>query len=144
MTNLDELLLQLVDGQALPLLQDGELGLLSIGGLVASKSMLLPLWDVIGHHADASHVGCNLPAISCKRGVVVCLIMKKEIIISLYNTSTKNSSHKNSYITAGSYGRIMPTPGNSLDHLGPWRAYKHTEPWQDYSIRPDTGRQEAR
>lgn len=67
MTDLDELLLQLVDWQTLPLLQDGELGLLSIRGLVASKSMLLPLWDVIGHHANASHVGCNLPTISCKR-----------------------------------------------------------------------------
>ncbi len=67
MTNLNELLLQLVDGQALPLLQDGELGLLSIRGLVATKSMLLPLWDVIGHHANASHVCCNLPTIRWKR-----------------------------------------------------------------------------
>lgn len=63
-TNLNELLLQLVDRETLPLLQDGELRLLSIGGLVTPKSMLLPLWDVIGHHADASHVGCNLPTIS--------------------------------------------------------------------------------
>lgn len=72
--NLDELLLQLVDGQTLPLLQDGELRLLSVRGLVASKRMLLPLRDVIGHHANASHVGRNLPTISWKRGADVCLV----------------------------------------------------------------------
>lgn len=65
--NLNELLLQLVDGQTLPLLQNRELGLLSVRGLVAPKSVLLPLGNVIGHHADASHVGCNLATISCKK-----------------------------------------------------------------------------
>lgn len=68
LTDLNELLLQLVDGQALPLLQDGELGLLSVRGLVSSEGVLLPLWDVVGHHANASHVGCNLPAVNCERG----------------------------------------------------------------------------
>lgn len=66
--NLNELLLQLVDGQTLPLLQDGELRLLPIGGLVAPKRVLLPLWDVVRHHADASHVSCDLPPISWNRG----------------------------------------------------------------------------
>lgn len=74
--NLNELLLQLVDGQTLPLLQDGELSLLSIGRLVPSKSMLLPLGYVIGHHANASHVSGNLPAVNCKRGEEVHLTMK--------------------------------------------------------------------
>ena len=67
-TNLNELLLQLVDGQTLPLLQDGHRGLLTIGGLVASKGMLLPLWDVVRHHANTSHVSCNLPAVNWERG----------------------------------------------------------------------------
>ena len=66
-TNLNELLLQLVDGQTLPLLQDGELGLFTVRGLVAAKGMFLPLWDVIGHHANASHVGCNLPPVNCNK-----------------------------------------------------------------------------
>lgn len=65
--NLNELLLQLVDWQTLPLLQDGELRLLSVRGLVASKRMLLPLRDVIGHHADAPHVGRNLPTVSWEK-----------------------------------------------------------------------------
>ncbi|KAF3853914.1 hypothetical protein F7725_014602 [Dissostichus mawsoni] len=92
-TNLNELLLQLVDGQTLPLLQDGHCGLLTIGGLVASKGMLLPLWDVVRHHANASHEAC-----------------KKN-----FNTLA-TSLH--------GYGRKMPTIGNSVDHLGPWRGYK--------------------
>lgn len=66
--NLNELLLQLVDGQTLPLLQDGQLRLLAVGGLVAAEGVLLPLWDVVGHHADASHVGCDLPAVSWSKG----------------------------------------------------------------------------
>lgn len=65
--NLNELLLQFVDGQTLPLLQNRELRLLSVRGLVASESVLLPLRNVVGHHADASHVGCNLTTISCKK-----------------------------------------------------------------------------
>lgn len=65
--DLDELLLQLVDGQALPLLQDGQLRLLSVRGLVASEGVLLPLWDVVGHHADAPHVGCDLPTVGCQK-----------------------------------------------------------------------------
>ena len=72
--NLNELLFQLVDGEALPLLQDRELGLLSIRGLVPSKSVFLPLWDVIGHHADASHVSSNLPTISCNRRQFVSVL----------------------------------------------------------------------
>lgn len=65
-SDLNELFLQLVDGQTFPLLQDGELGLLTVRGLVAPKGMFLPLWDVIGHHANASHVCCNLPPVSCE------------------------------------------------------------------------------
>lgn len=72
--HLNELLLQLVDGQTLPLLQDGELRLLAIGGLVAAEGVLLPLRDVVGHHADAPHVGCDLPAVSWsnRRQVGLC------------------------------------------------------------------------
>lgn len=66
--NLDQLLLQLVDGQTLPLLQDGELRLLAVGGLVAAEGVLLPLWDVVGHHSNSSHVGCDLPAVSWSTG----------------------------------------------------------------------------
>lgn len=69
--NLNELLLQLVDGQTLPLLQDGQLRLLAVGRLVAAKGMFLPLWDVVGHHADASHVGCDLPAVNWSTGETV-------------------------------------------------------------------------
>ena len=64
LTNLNELLLELVDGQTLPLLHDGHCGLFPVGGLVSSKGVLLPLRDVVGHHANAPHVGCDLPAIN--------------------------------------------------------------------------------
>lgn len=67
LTNLNELLFQLVDGEALPLLQDGHCGLLSVRSFVSSESVLLPLRDVIGHHADASHVSCDLTTIDCNR-----------------------------------------------------------------------------
>jgi len=77
--NLNELLLQLVDGQALPLLQDGQLGLLSIGGLVPTKSMFLPLGDVVGHHANTSHVSSNLPAINCKRQANLSVLVNNKM-----------------------------------------------------------------
>lgn len=66
-SHLDQLLLQLVDGEALPLLQDGQLRLLPVRGFVASKRVLLPLRHVVGHHADSSHVGGDLPAVGWKR-----------------------------------------------------------------------------
>lgn len=44
------------------------MSLFSIGGLVATKGMFLPFWDVIGHHTYAPHVGSYLPAVGCMDG----------------------------------------------------------------------------
>jgi len=62
---LDQLLLQLVDGQARPLLQDGHLGLLAVGHRVAPEGVPLPLREVRRHGADAPHVGRDLPTLVC-------------------------------------------------------------------------------
>lgn len=109
MTNLNELLLQLVDGQALPLLQDGELGLLSIRGLVAPKGVFLPLGDVVGHHANASHISCNLSAVSCG--------------------GEHGGDEEKAEISLHGYGGMMPTTlGNSLTTWG-HGGHTHNQPW---------------
>lgn len=46
--------------------------------------MFLPLWDVIGHHANASHVSGNLSTISCKgeEEIYLALQLKFDRILS--------------------------------------------------------------
>lgn len=62
--HLKQLLLQLVDGQALALLEDAQLRLLPVRDGVAAESVALPLRHVdVGHDSNAPHVLGNLPAL---------------------------------------------------------------------------------
>lgn len=58
-----QLLLQSEDWETLSLLNDRKLCLLTIRGFVATKCMFLPLWDIIGHHPNTSHVCSYLSSI---------------------------------------------------------------------------------
>lgn len=60
---LDQLLFQSEDWETLSLFNDGKLGLLTIRSFVATKCMFLPLWDIIWHHANTSHVCSYLSSI---------------------------------------------------------------------------------
>lgn len=58
-----QLLLQSEDRETLSLLNDGKLGFLTIRSFVTTKCMFLPLWDIIGHHSNTSHVCSYLSSI---------------------------------------------------------------------------------
>lgn len=58
-----QLLLQSEDWETLSLLNDGKLGLLTVRSFVATKRMFLPLWDIIWHHPNTSHVCSYLSSI---------------------------------------------------------------------------------
>lgn len=91
---LNQLILQLENGQTLSLLHDGKLRLLPIRYLIPTEGFSFPLRKMDGHGADASHVGSDLPSFIWK-GTEIREYCKVQTSYNLLFDSIKMSCNDN-------------------------------------------------